>query len=124
MAAKKTETKPEEEIRAEEAAAAQETAAPAEAVAPAAPEMPEAPETQKSAWDEMVEIIVPRKPKGEDQQYYVCVNDRRFTIPADGTIQKLPRPVAEVLKMSIDAENAAEKFADQIKVDMQPAMTM
>lgn len=69
---------------------------------------------EKSEWDEEVEMIVPRKPKGDDPTYYVCVNDRRFLIPADGKTQKLPKPVAEVLKDSLEAEYAAEDFADHI----------
>lgn len=65
-------------------------------------------------WDEEVEIVVPRKPKGEDQQFYVCVNDRRFLIPADGKVQKMPKPIADVLKAAIEAEYEAEDFADHI----------
>lgn len=68
----------------------------------------------KDEWDEMIEMIVPRKPKGDDQQYYVCVNDRRYMIPADGKMQKLPKPVAEVLRDSLEAEVKADDFADSI----------
>ena len=35
-------------------------------------------------------------------------------VPANGKTQKLPRPVAEILKASIEAEYAAEDFADHI----------
>ena len=66
------------------------------------------------AWEEEVEMIVPRKPKGEDQQFYICVNDRRYMVPADGKMQKLPRPVAEILRASIEAEYAADDYADHI----------
>ena len=71
-------------------------------------------EAVKSAWDEEVPVVVPRKPKGQDQQFYVCVNDRRFTVPANGKQQMLPRPVAEILQAAIEAEYAAEEFADNI----------
>ena len=71
-------------------------------------------ESAKSAWDEEVPVVVPRKPKGQDQQFYVCVNDRRFTIPANGKQQMIPRPVAEILQEAIAAEYAAEEFADSI----------
>ena len=71
-------------------------------------------EPVKSAWDEEVAVVVPRKPKGQDQQFYVCVNDRRFTVPANGKQQMLPKPVAEILQAAIDAEYAAEEFADSI----------
>ena len=62
-------------------------------------------------WDEQVTMIVPRKGRGEDQQYYVCVNDRRFSIPANGKMQSLPRPVAEVLEQSLISEAEAEEYA-------------
>ena len=65
-------------------------------------------------WKQEVEMIVPRKPKGDDQQFYVCVNDRRFYIPANGKMQKLPKPVAEILQQSLEAEAEAEEFADSI----------
>lgn len=66
------------------------------------------------AWDDYVDIVVPRKGKGEDPQFYVCVNDRRYMIPANGKMQKLPRPVAEILKESIEAEYEADDYADHI----------
>ena len=71
-------------------------------------------ETVQDPWDEKIPVNVPRKPKGQDQQFYVCVNDRRFTVPANGKTQMLPRPVAEILQTAIEAEYAAEEFADNI----------
>jgi hypothetical protein len=71
-------------------------------------------EPVKDVWEQEVEMVVPRKPRGDDHQYYVCVNDRRYLIPADGRVQKLPRPVAEVLKESLEAEAEAEEYADRI----------
>ena len=68
----------------------------------------------RDAWDETVEMIVPRKPKGEDQQYYICVNDRRYMVPANGRMQSLPRPIAEVLQESLDAEREADDYADSL----------
>lgn len=65
-------------------------------------------------WGETIEMIVPRKQKGDDPQYYVCVNDRRFTIPADGKMQKLPKPVALILRESLEAEVKADDFADSM----------
>ncbi len=84
------------------------TAAPATATEPVQETEP------KSAWDEEVEMVVPRKSKGDDQQYYVCVNDRRYTVPANGRTQKLPRPIAEILQQSIEAEIEAEEYADKL----------
>ena len=66
-------------------------------------------EKDGNPWDEKVTIRVPRKPKGE--YFYVCVNDRRFEIPANGMEQEMPRPIAEVLQQSIDAEYRAEDYA-------------
>ena len=68
----------------------------------------------EDAWDETVNVIVPRKPHGEEQQYYICVNDRRFVVPANGKQQALPRPIAEVLVSSLEAESEAEDFVDHI----------
>ena len=76
----------------------------------AAEEMPEV----KDEWAEEVEMLVPRKPKGDDAHFYVCVNDRRFYIPANGKPQKLPKPIAEVLRESLEAELEAEEFADSL----------
>lgn len=95
-----------------------------ETVKPEAAEAPakaEALVTPADPWDETVEMVVPRRPKGEEQQYYICVNDRRYVIPADGKRQKLPQPVAEVLQASIDAEYAADDFADQMNRDAAEA---
>ena len=100
MATKKTAVKPEtEEI---------------EAAAEAEPETAPAEEAPVDSWAQTEDVVVPRKPKGEDQQFYICVNDRRFMVPANGKVQTLPKPVAEILKASIQAEYAADEFADHI----------
>ena len=65
-------------------------------------------------WKETVNVVVPRKPKGEEQQYYICINDRRYAVPANGKNQDLPRPVAEVLLAAIEADYKADEFADSI----------
>ena len=69
---------------------------------------------KKKFQDEKIPMVVPRKPKGEDQQYYICVNDRRFMVPANGKVQELPKPVAEVLQESLQAEYDADDYADHI----------
>lgn len=76
--------------------------------------IPEEAVDVKDEWAESVEMLIPRRPKGDDQQFYVCVNDRRFYIPANGKMQKLPKPVAEVLQQSLEAENEAEDYAESI----------
>lgn len=68
----------------------------------------------KDEWDEKVEIRVPRAKAGEANYYYVCVNDRRYQIPADGKKQSLPRPIAELLEQSIEAEYEADRYADRM----------
>lgn len=68
----------------------------------------------EDAWATEVEVVVPRKQKGDDPQYYVCVNDRRFAFPANGKKQKMPLPVAEILQSSLDAEYEAEEFAEEM----------
>ena len=63
----------------------------------------------RNAWDETKSVRVPRKQKGD--YFYVCVNDRRFEIPADGKTVELPLPVAEILEQTLEAEYAAEDYA-------------
>ena len=78
--------------------------------APAVPEKTEEPKANK--WDQMETVRVPRKSKHDF--YYVCVNDRRIEIPADGKEHEMPHPIAEVLRQTIEAEYAAEDFAEHI----------
>ena len=66
----------------------------------------------KSKWDEMKTVRTPRKSKHDF--YYVCVNDRRFEIPADGKEHEMPLPIAEVLLQTLDAEAAADDFAEGV----------
>lgn len=101
MATKKN-AAPVSEVIPEEENAVQ--AAPAE----------EAEEPKKDEWSQLVDVIVPRKPKGEDPNFYICVNDRRFYIPANGKVQQLPLPVAEVLAASLEDEGKAEDYMDSM----------
>jgi hypothetical protein len=66
-------------------------------------------------WLEMVKMYVPKKPKGEEQQYYICVNERRYLVPANGKLQELPLPVAEVLTNSLEKEDEADEYAESIQ---------
>lgn len=63
----------------------------------------------QSSWDIMVTRQIPRKQKGNF--FYICVNDRRFEIPAKGQTETLPLPIAEVLGQQIAAEYAADDYA-------------
>lgn len=69
-------------------------------------------EEPRNEWDQLVKVRVPRRSKNEF--FYVCVNDRRFEIPANGLEQEMPLPVAEILQQSIDAENKAQDYAEGI----------
>lgn len=71
-----------------------------------------AEEKPASKWDEKKTVMVPRKSKWD--YYYVCVNDRRFEIPADGKAHEMPLPIAEVLEQTLEAENVAQDFAEGI----------
>ena len=83
-------------------------------------EIPETTEEEQDPWKEMVTVLVPRHHVGESENYYVCVNDRRFYIPRNGTRQELPLPIAEVLQASIEAEGKAEEFAEHIPHEGAP----
>lgn len=116
MATKKT-TEPAEvtqenvDVEAEKAAAAK---AEAEKAAATKAEAEKKAPAVVDEWAEEIEMIVPRKPKGEEQSYYICINDRRFQVPANGKMQKLPKPVALVLKDSLEADAEADDFMDHI----------
>lgn len=77
-------------------------------------EVQEAAEEARDPWKEMVSMLVPRHHVGESENYYVCVNDRRYYIPRNGTRQDIPLPIAEVLQASIEAEGRAEEFAENM----------
>lgn len=94
--------------------ATKKTAAAVEEIQEEPVQPAEEPAAQKSEWDEKISMIVPRKPRGEEQSYYVCVNDRRFLIPANGQMQELPKPVALVLQDSLTAEVEADDFAENM----------
>ena len=107
MAAKKAAAEPVDKLTAEvpesiNDPAAEEVSMEAAAAAPTDP------------WLVNVSMLVPRKPKGEEQSYYVCVNDRRFQVPANGKVQELPKPIAAALTDSLAADAAADEFADKM----------
>ena len=65
-------------------------------------------------WSVMVDMQIPRRKPGEAEEYYVCVNDRRYYIPKNGKRQSLPLPIAETLQNSLDAEAVADAFSEQM----------
>lgn len=72
------------------------------------------PGTEKDPWTVNVEMLIPRRKQGEAEEYYVCVNDRRFYIPRNGKRQALPQPIAEALQNSLEAEAEADAYSEQI----------
>lgn len=74
-------------------------------------------EVPADPWEETVEVRVPRARAGEPPYYYICVNDRRYQIPADGRKQKMPRPIAEVLEDSINAEFEADRYQEAVNAE-------
>lgn len=72
-------------------------------------------------WEIYEEVYVPRHGRGQEPNFFISVNDRTVQIPADGKYHRMRRPFAEVLRMSIEAEAAAEKYADEVPHDAAPA---
>lgn len=72
-------------------------------------------------WEEYVEVYVPRHGKGQEKKFYVSVNDRNVLVPADGKYHKLRKPHAEALMASLEAEAAAEDYADSVPNQAAPA---
>ena len=68
-----------------------------------------------TSFKEMVEIYVPRRPRGEEQRYWICVNGRSVLIPANGEKQLMRRPFAEVLENRLKAEAEADRVLDGIE---------
>ena len=72
-------------------------------------------------WEEYVEVYVPRHGKGQEKKFYVSVNDRNVLVPADGKYHRLRKPHAEALMASLEAEAAAEDYADSVPNQAAPA---
>lgn len=117
-AAEETEVKTEVTQNEE---AVMETVKPEAAQHEAAQHEAEAAPVRVDPWTEQVPVYVPRARASEDQNAYVCVNDRRFSVPRNGKTQMLPRPIAEALQTSIEAEYKAEEYAENIRVH-EPGM--
>ena len=67
----------------------------------------------EDAWEEFEEVYVPRHGKGQEPSFYISVNSRTVQIPADGKLHRIRKPFAEILRMSIEAEAAAEDYAEK-----------
>lgn len=102
-----------------------------------AEEKPAAPEDDKNAvqdmtgvsmaddvgteWDEYETVRTIRAQKGQEKSVVVSVNDRNVQIPLDGRAYRLRKPHAEVFLQSMDANVAAEEFAESVPNEAAPA---
>ena len=81
-----------------------------------APQILPAEEAPSDSWEIEEEVLVPRRPKGEEQFYWLCINGRSVQIPANGRVQTMKKPFAEALRNKIEADAAADDMADSIEV--------
>ena len=65
----------------------------------------------KSKWEEKITIRLPKANPGEDNFLIASVNGRIFKIQK-GIEVEVPRPIAKVIKNSLDAEAEAEAFIE------------
>lgn len=65
----------------------------------------------KDPFSKMVTVRIPRDPNGEIKSQFVAVNGRRYLVKLGAQVE-VPEPVAEVLRNSFDAQNAADDFIE------------
>lgn len=73
------------------------------------------PAEEQDPWKKLVKVRPPRLMNSGIDHYYVCVNDIRYQIPADGREYEVPEPIALVLMDSIEAEYKAEDYAKEVE---------
>lgn len=61
---------------------------------------------EKTAWEQMKEIFLPRGQANEEQSQFVCVNGRTYQVPKGKTVE-VPLPVYEALTNARLAEEEA-----------------
>ena len=74
-----------------------------------------------TVWDELVPVRTPRRGKGQEKSIVISVNDRNVQVPLDGKTYYLRKPHAEIFEQSMDAEIAAEEFAESVPNEAAPA---
>lgn len=74
-----------------------------------------------TAWDEYETVRTIRAQKGQEKSVVVSVNDRNVQIPLDGKAYRLRKPHAEVFLQMMDANVAAEEFAESVPNEAAPA---
>lgn len=67
-------------------------------------------------WTVMVSVRAPRKVGEKDGCYWLTVNGRNMTVPANDEIYELALPHADALMQSLKAERYAADFQDNLKV--------
>lgn len=71
----------------------------------------DAPAEQEDPWSEMVEIKLPKAPRGGDNFQIASVNGRVFKIKRGETV-KVPAPIAEVLANAEAMHEEADAYKD------------
>lgn len=72
-------------------------------------------------WEEYETVRTTRAMKGQEKSIVVSVNDRNVQIPLDGRAYRLRKPHAEAFLQAMDANVAAEEFAESVPNEAAPA---
>lgn len=81
-------------------------------------------EMKNDPWKDMVEVMLPKRTRSEQATEYVSVNLRKYRIPK-GVVTRVPRPVAEVLFNSMEAQSQMENNAKEgFKGDQMPVLML
>lgn len=77
-------------------------------------------EDEGTEWEEYETVRTIRASKGQEKSIVVSVNDRNVQIPLDGKAYRLRKPHAEIFLQSMDANVAAEEFAENVPNEAAP----
>jgi len=69
-------------------------------------------------WKDRVPFFLPKTTTTDETSKYVCVNGKPYQVPY-GKTSRLPRPVYDVLKRSLEAEEKSEARKRQLQERMQ-----
>ena len=78
-------------------------------------------EDEGTEWEEYETVRTIRAQKGQEKSVVISVNDRNVQIPLDGRAYRLRKPHAEIFLQSMDADVAAQEFADSVPNEAAPA---
>ena len=80
------------------------------------------PKKPYDPWQDMKEILVPKKKNGDQESIYCAVNGRSYLVPCTGRPQKVPAPIYEVLinsqLLQDEADERAAKVAERLRQSM------